>query len=104
MTAMDEWRVDDLFATIRRAAPFAELGRGPFEGVLEMLSGRYPSDEFAELRPRVTWDRVTWIPIAREGATRVATANGGTMPGGTLSDRCLLGRKSVDQESVVEVR
>ena len=57
MTAMDEWNVDELFATLRRAAPFAELGRSAFEGVLDMLSGRYPSDEFAELRPRVTWDR-----------------------------------------------
>ncbi|MGE3707195.1 MAG: DEAD/DEAH box helicase, partial [Vicinamibacterales bacterium] len=54
MAAMDEWRVDDLFDTIRRAAPFAELGRTVFEGVLDMLSGRYPSDEFAELRPRIT--------------------------------------------------
>src|SRR5262249_20597167 len=58
MTSMHEWRVDDLYATIRRAAPFAELARGPFDGVLDMLSGRYPSDEFAELRPRITWDRV----------------------------------------------
>ena len=51
MASMDEWDVDELFATIRRAAPFAELSRTVFEGVLDMLSGRYPSDEFAELRP-----------------------------------------------------
>ena len=57
MASMDEWNVDDLFATVRRAAPFAELSRTIFDGVLDMLSGRYPSDEFAELRPRVTWDR-----------------------------------------------
>ncbi|MGE3958084.1 MAG: DEAD/DEAH box helicase [Vicinamibacterales bacterium] len=80
ITAMDEWRVDDLFATIRRAAPCAELGRGVFEGVLDMLSGRYPSDEFAELRPRITWDRVAGTVVAREGAKRVAIANGGTIP------------------------
>src|SRR5687767_14471830 len=67
MTSMDTWRVDDLFSTVRRAAPFAELGRGVFEGVLDMLSGRYPSDEFAELRPRVTWDRVAGTIVAREG-------------------------------------
>ena len=57
-SSMDHWAVDDLFATVRRAAPFAALTRRVFEGVLDMLSGRYPSDEFAELRPRVTWDRV----------------------------------------------
>src|SRR5499427_1584505 len=58
MASMDRWGVDELWATIRGAAPFAELSRTVFEGVLDMLSGRYPSDEFAELRPRVTWDRV----------------------------------------------
>ena len=51
-----------------------------FDGVLDMLSGRYPSDEFAELRPRVTWDRVAGTVRAREGAKRVAVTNGGTIP------------------------
>ena len=68
MTAMDEWDVDELFATLRRAAPFAELSRSAFEGVLDMLSGRYPSDEFAELRPRVTWDRARAAPSSRARA------------------------------------
>ena len=86
MAAMDEWNVDDLYATVRRAAPFAELSRGVFEGVLDMLSGRYPSDEFAELRPRITWDRVAGTIVARDGAKRVAIANGGTIP-----DRGLFG-------------
>jgi ATP-dependent Lhr-like helicase len=81
MTSMDDWEVDALFATVRRAAPFAELSRTVFEGVLDMLSGRYPSDEFAELRPRLTWDRVAGTLTAREGAKRVAIANGGTIPG-----------------------
>ena len=59
MTAMDTWAVDDLFATLRRAAPVRRAGpRRRSTGVLDMLSGRYPSDEFAELRPRITWDRV----------------------------------------------
>ena len=80
MASMDVWDVDELFATIRRAAPFAELSRTVFEGVLDMLSGRYPSDEFAELRPRVTWDRAARTIAAREGAKRVAIANGGTIP------------------------
>ncbi|PYR26228.1 MAG: DEAD/DEAH box helicase, partial [Acidobacteria bacterium] len=68
MAAMDTWDDEHLFATIRRAAPFSELSRAVFEGVLDMLSGRYPSDEFAELRPRITWDRVAGTIAAREGA------------------------------------
>ena len=80
MTSMDKWDVDELFATIGRAAPFAELSRTVFDGVLDMLSGRYPSDQFAELRPRITWDRVAGKVQAREGAKRVAIANGGTIP------------------------
>jgi ATP-dependent helicase Lhr and Lhr-like helicase len=79
-TAMDQWDVDALYALVRRAAPFADLDRGVFEGVLDMLAGRYPSDEFAELKPRVTWDRVRETLVARDGARRVAIANGGTIP------------------------
>ena len=78
--SMDPWTADDLHALARRAAPFAELPRGSFEGVLDMLSGRYPSDEFAELRPRITWDRASGALTPREGAKRVAVINGGTIP------------------------
>ncbi|MGZ5462541.1 MAG: Lhr family helicase [Thermoanaerobaculia bacterium] len=80
MVAMDDWSVDDLYATIRSAAPFAELSRTAFDGVLDMLSGLYPSDEFAELRPRLTWDRVANTLTARQGAKRVAITSGGTIP------------------------
>jgi ATP-dependent helicase Lhr and Lhr-like helicase len=80
IVGMDEIDVDALYALIRRAAPFAELPRGSFEGVLDMLSGRYPSDEFAELRPRLTWDRVNGRLRARESAKRIAIINGGTIP------------------------
>ncbi|HUR35581.1 MAG TPA: DEAD/DEAH box helicase [Vicinamibacterales bacterium] len=80
MAAVDEWAVDELFDTVRCAAPCVELSRGVFDGVLDMLSGRYPSDEFAELRPRLTWDRVAGTIVARDGAKRVAIANGGTIP------------------------
>jgi ATP-dependent Lhr-like helicase len=80
MVAMDRWSTDDLFALVRRAAPFTDLSRGAFESTLDMLSGRYPSDDFAELRPRVTWDRVAGMLSAREGARRVAVVNGGTIP------------------------
>src|SRR5205807_667528 len=68
-----------------------ELSRTVFEGVLDMLSGRYPSDEFAELRPRITWDRARGRITAREGAKRVAVINGGTIPDRGLFGVFLLG-------------
>ena len=69
-----------LFALVRGAAPFAGLSRSVFDGVLDMLAGRYPSDEFAELRPRITWDRTRdWI-TPRQGVKRIAILNGGTIP------------------------
>ena len=80
MAAMDQWNVDDMYGRVRQAAPFAELSRRAFDGVLDMLSGRYPSDEFAELRPRITWDRVQGVLTGRTGAKRVAIANAGTIP------------------------
>src|SRR4051812_44000787 len=111
MASMDDWAVDDLFAAIRGAAPFAELSRTVFEGVLDMLSGRYPSDEFAELRPRVTWDRVAGTISGREGAKRVAIANGGTIPDRGLYGVFLLGAGpgaarvgELDEEMVFESR
>ncbi|HEX4473880.1 MAG TPA: DEAD/DEAH box helicase, partial [Polyangiaceae bacterium] len=79
--AIDEqMTVDDLFSLVRGAAPFAELPRSTFEGVLDMLSGRYPSDEFAELRPRLTWDRDRNVLEARKGAKRLAIVNAGVIP------------------------
>ncbi|HVB44278.1 MAG TPA: DEAD/DEAH box helicase [Streptosporangiaceae bacterium] len=86
MTAMDDWRVDDLLATVRRAAPFSGLTRPVLEAVLDMLAGRYPSEEFAGLRPRVVWDRATGTLRGRPGGQRVAVTNGGTIP-----DRGLFG-------------
>jgi len=80
IVSMDTLHVDALYDLVRGAAPFAELGRGSFEGVLDMLSGRYPSDEFAELRPRIVWDRVHGMVRAREGAKRLAVVNAGTIP------------------------
>ena len=69
-----------LFRLVRGAAPFALLTRCAFEGVLDLLSGRYPSDEFAELRPRLTWDRIRNVVSARHGAARLAILNAGTIP------------------------
>ena len=104
--------VRDAFTLMRQAAPFAELPRSAFDGVLDMLSGRYPSDEFAELRPRITWDRVGGILEARRGAHRIAVVNGGTIPDRGLYGVFLAGteeRKSVrvgelDEEMVFESR
>ncbi|MCK1822993.1 ATP-dependent helicase [Streptomyces sp. XM83C] len=86
MTAMDTWQFDDLLAVVRRAAPFASLPESAFTAVLDMLAGRYPSDAFAELRPRVVWDRVAGTITGRPGAQRLAVTSGGTIP-----DRGLFG-------------
>jgi ATP-dependent Lhr-like helicase len=111
MASMEQWAVDDLYRTVRSAAPFAELSRSIFDGVLDMLSGRYPSDEFAELRPRVTWDRVNGMVLARQGAKRVAIANAGTIPDrglygvfltGADKDKARVGE--LDEEMVFEAR
>ena len=83
---MDPITVEELHALLRRSAPFAALGRGPLEAVLDMLSGRYPSEEFAELRPRLNWDRITGELTGRPGAQRLAVTSGGTIP-----DRGLFG-------------
>jgi ATP-dependent Lhr-like helicase len=80
MCALDDWTVDELEALVRKATPFASLPRSILESVLDMLSGRYPSDEFAELRPRIVWDRVTGVLSGRPGAQRLAVTSGGTIP------------------------
>ncbi len=78
--------VVEVAGVVRRAYPFSELGTAAFEGVLDMLAGRYPSDEFAELRPRLVWDRVGGTLTARPGAKMLAVTSGGTIP-----DRGLFG-------------
>lgn len=103
--------VDDIFALIRRAAPFASLSRASFEGVLDLLSGRYPSDEFSELRPRITWDRKSNVLTPREGAKSLAVLNAGTIPDRGLYGVFLAGTKDkpvrvgeLDEEMVFESR
>ena len=86
MTAVDDWLVDELEQTVRKAAPFGGLTRPILEAVLDMLAGRYPSEEFAGLRPRIVWDRVAGTIRARPGAQRLAVTSGGTIP-----DRGLFG-------------
>jgi ATP-dependent Lhr-like helicase len=109
MVSMEAWTVDDLAALVRRAAPYAELPDSALESVLDMLSGRYPSDDFAELRPRIVWDRVTDQLTARPGAHRLAVTSGGTIPDRGLFGVFLVGEKAtrvgeLDEEMVYESR
>ena len=109
MTAMDEWTVDDLEAVVRRAAPFASLPRSALEATLDMLAGRYPSEEFGELRPRLVWDRATGVLRGRPGAQRLAVTGGGTIPDRGLFGVFLAGERSsrvgeLDEEMVYESR
>jgi ATP-dependent helicase Lhr and Lhr-like helicase len=89
--AQEEITVDELHELVRRAWPFRDLSQQQLENVLDMLAGRYPSEEFAELRPRITWDRVAGLLRGREGARRLAVTNAGTIP-----DRGLFGVHLVD--------
>ncbi|HWC72081.1 MAG TPA: DEAD/DEAH box helicase [Actinomycetota bacterium] len=107
MCAVEEWRVDDLYATVRRAANYSELSREIFLAVLDLLAGRYPSDGFSELRPRLVWDRRDDVVRAREGAGRLAITSGGTIPdrglfGVFLADGTRVGE--LDEEMVYESR
>jgi ATP-dependent helicase Lhr and Lhr-like helicase len=91
IAADEEISVDDLHALAREAYPFADLSRAQLENVLDMLAGRYPSDEFAELRPRIVWDRTAGVIRGRSGIRRLAVTNAGTIP-----DRGLFGVHLVD--------
>jgi ATP-dependent Lhr-like helicase len=108
-TAVDEWDVDALFTVVRRSAPFATLPRSAYDATLDLLSGRYPSDEFRELRPRVVWDRVAGTLTARPGAQRLAVTSGGTIPDRGLFGVFLVGERAsrvgeLDEEMVYESR
>jgi ATP-dependent helicase Lhr and Lhr-like helicase len=89
--ADEEIPVGELHELVRRAYPFADLSRVQLENVLDMLDGRYPSDEFAELRARIVWDRTAGVVRGRQGARRLAVTNAGTIP-----DRGLFGVHLVD--------
>ncbi|MEV0608921.1 ATP-dependent helicase [Polymorphospora rubra] len=110
MVALDPWPVAELAAVVRRAAPFAELPDSALNAVLDMLSGRYPSTAFAELRPRLVWDRVTDLLTGRPGAQRLAVTSGGTIPDRGLFGVFLAGAEraarvgELDEEMVYESR
>jgi len=107
MTAVDDWQAGDVLDVVRRAAPYEQLSEEVFESVLDLLSGRYPSDEFSELRPRIVWDRVSGAVRARQGAGRLAVTNPGTIPDRGLYGVFLPDGKRVgelDEEMVYEAR
>ncbi|HLB03582.1 MAG TPA: DEAD/DEAH box helicase, partial [Gaiellaceae bacterium] len=91
ISSQEEIAVDELHQLVTHAYPFADLSRTQLENVLDMLAGRYPSDEFAELRPRIVWDRTAGVVKGRAGARRLAVTNAGTIP-----DRGLFGVYQVD--------
>ncbi|TMD73611.1 MAG: DEAD/DEAH box helicase [Chloroflexi bacterium] len=108
MCALDEWEIEKLGRVVRRAYPYSDLGPRAFESVLDMLSGRYPSDQFVELRPRIVWDRVAGKVRGRAGAQRLAVTNPGTIPDRGLFTVNLAddGRRvgELDEEMVYETR
>jgi ATP-dependent Lhr-like helicase len=110
MVALEPWPVADLAALVRRAAPFAELPDSALHAVLDMLSGRYPSTAFAELRPRLVWDRAADLLTGRPGAQRLAVTSGGTIPDRGLFGVFLAGAEraarvgELDEEMVYESR
>ncbi len=117
MVAAEQLKADDVYALVRRADSFGDLPYSAFEAVLDMLSGRYPSEDFAELRPRLVWQRDTGLLTARPGALRLAVTSGGTIPDrglfgvflvgeGTASGRHAPGRRvgELDEEMVYETR
>ncbi len=114
-TALEPVDADELYALVCRAAPFAKLPRSAYDATLDLLSGRYPSDEFAELRPRVVWDRVAGSLTGRPGSQRLAVTSGGTIPDRGLFGVFLVGGSSersgpgkrvgeLDEEMVYESR
>ncbi|KQQ10213.1 ATP-dependent helicase [Rathayibacter sp. Leaf296] len=111
-TALEALDVDDWFDTVRRSAPFVSLPRSAYEATLDLLSGRYPSDQFAELRPRLVWDRDANTLTGRPGAQRLAVTSGGTIPDRGLFGVFMVGEPGstgnrvgeLDEEMVYESR
>lgn len=110
-SAVDEWEVEHWFDVVRRAAPFHALPRSAFDATLDLLAGRYPSDRFGELRPRIVWDRDAGTITGRRGAQRLAVTSGGTIPDRGLFGVFMIGDAGpgrrvgeLDEEMVYESR
>jgi len=109
VAALDEWNVDDWFSIVRRSLPYADLPRSAFDATLDLLAGRYPSDEFADLRPRIIWDRDAGTISGRRGSQLLAVTSGGSIPDRGLFGVFLVGEKAsrvgeLDEEMVYESR
>jgi ATP-dependent helicase Lhr and Lhr-like helicase len=107
MAALDEWEVDEVERVVTATEPFHDLSREQLENVLDMLDGRYPSDRFAELRPRIVWDRTEGTIHGRKGSRQLVVTNAGTIPdrglyGVHLPDGRRVGE--LDEEMVYEAR
>ncbi len=112
--ALGEVDAEEWFDVVRRSAPFAALPRSAFEATLDLLAGKYPSDEFAELRPRIIWDRDAGTLAGRPGAQRLAVTSGGTIPDRGMFGVFLIGTEDqsgggrrvgeLDEEMVYESR
>jgi ATP-dependent Lhr-like helicase len=110
--ALEPIDIDEWFDTVRRSAPFASMPRSAYDATLDLLSGRFPSDEFAELRPRVVWDRDRGTLTGRPGAQRLAVTSGGTIPDRGLFGVFMVGSEAgsskrvgeLDEEMVYESR
>ncbi|MGK9219562.1 MULTISPECIES: ATP-dependent helicase [unclassified Microbacterium] len=109
-SALGEIEVERWYEIVRRSAPFRTLPRSAFEATLDLLAGRYPSDEFAELRPRVVWDRDAGTIAGRPGSQRLAVTSGGTIPDRGLFGVFIAGETrnarvgELDEEMVYESR
>ncbi|MCI9858424.1 ATP-dependent helicase [Microbacterium proteolyticum] len=109
-SALGSIDVEEWFETVKRSAPFRSLPRSAYEATLDLLAGRYPSDEFAELRPRLIWDRDAGTLTGRPGAQRVAVTSGGTIPDRGLFGVFVAGESQnarvgeLDEEMVYESR
>jgi ATP-dependent Lhr-like helicase len=107
--AIDTVDVEHWFDLVRRSAPFSGLPRSAFDATLDLVTGRYPSDEFAELRPRLVWDRVHGTLTGRPGAQRLAVTSGGTIPDRGMFGVFMVGERAsrvgeLDEEMVYESR
>ncbi|WP_435526745.1 ATP-dependent helicase [Microbacterium aurantiacum] len=108
--ALAPLEVETWFETLKRSAPFRALPRSAYEATLDLLAGRFPSDEFAELRPRLVWDRDHGTLTARPGAQRLAVTSGGTIPDRGLFGVFIAGESQnarvgeLDEEMVYESR
>jgi ATP-dependent helicase Lhr and Lhr-like helicase len=107
MAALDEWNVDEVERVVTATQSFHDLSREQLENVLDMLDGRYPSDRFADLRPRIVWDRMEGTIHGRKGSRQLVVTNAGTIPdrglyGVHLPDGRRVGE--LDEEMVYEAR